>query len=70
MNENRRQNLNTNICGIQITLYVPCTNDILFNIIIVVYNLSDGNIIHFSVQHLIIEPLSSLTHGPIYLNCK
>jgi len=50
--------------------YPLCINCSLFNITIVVYTLSDGNIIFFSVQHLVIEPLSSLTHGPIYVNCK
>jgi len=58
------------VCGTQITVYVPCANYNLFNVTTVVYTLSDGNIIYFGVQLLIIETLSSLMHGPIYLNCK
>lgn len=65
MNENRRQKLNMYVYGFQINLYVPCANYNLFNITTVVYTLSDGNIIYFGVQHLVIETLSSLMHGPI-----
>jgi len=53
------------VYGFQINLYVPCANYNLFNITTVVYTLSDGNIIYFGVQHLVIETLSSLMHGPI-----
>ena len=70
MNENRRQKLNMYVYGIQITLYIPCANYNLFNAATVVYTLPGGHIVYFSMQHLIIETLSSLMHGPIYLNCK
>jgi len=54
VNKNRRQKLNMNIYGIYINLFVPCINYSLFNITIVVYTLSDGNVIYFSVQDLMI----------------